>query len=143
MFVCSKNVFCCRINEMSSVVATPKCKKRKIAETSNVITETLPTVEGEQVSGSAELLTKPFVCATHIFFLINECLFQVEIEVIGEGSIEVEESGVEEVVDAAKNSQAESDDSALALLADITSKYQQEEPVLHVIKKGDIEEVWT
>uniref|UniRef100_A0A3P8VML2 Zinc finger protein 131 n=1 Tax=Cynoglossus semilaevis TaxID=244447 RepID=A0A3P8VML2_CYNSE len=73
----TKNAFCRTINEMSSVVATPKGKKRKFAETSNVITETLPTVEGEQV----------------------------EIEVIGEGSIEVEESGMEDVVDAAKNSQ--------------------------------------
>lgn len=67
---------------------------------------------------------------------------QVEIEVIGEGAIEVEESGLEEVVDAAKNAQAASDDSALALLADITSKYQQGEPALQVIKKGGIEEVY-
>ncbi|KAG7237573.1 hypothetical protein INR49_032190 [Caranx melampygus] len=101
-----------KINENASVVAKSKGKKRKIAETSNVITETLPTVEGEQV----------------------------EIEVIGEGAIEVEESGLEEVVDAAKNAQAASDDSALALLADITSKYQQGEPTLQVIKKGGIEE---
>ncbi|KAG7237414.1 hypothetical protein INR49_032397 [Caranx melampygus] len=55
-------------------------------------------------------------------------------------AIEVEESGLEEVVDAAKNAQAASDDSALALLADITSKYQQGEPTLQVIKKGGIEE---
>lgn len=65
---------------------------------------------------------------------------QVEIEVIGESSIEVEESGLEEVVDAARN--AQSDDSALALLADITSKYQQGEPSLQVIKKGGIDEVY-
>ncbi|CAL8345048.1 unnamed protein product [Lota lota] len=71
--------------------------KRKLSETSNVITETLPSVEGEQV----------------------------EIEVI-EGGIELEESGLEEVVDAAKSAaQPTSDDSALVLLADITSKYQQ------------------
>ncbi|KAM4616055.1 zinc finger protein 131 [Polymixia lowei] len=89
-----------------------KGKKRKIAETSNVITETLPSVEGEQV----------------------------EIEVIGEGAIEVEESGLEEVVDAAKNAQSASDDSALALLADITSKYQQGAPTLHLIKKEGIAE---
>lgn len=31
-------------------MAKNKGKKRKIAETSNVITETLPSVEGEQVS---------------------------------------------------------------------------------------------
>ncbi|CAK6950614.1 zinc finger protein 131 isoform X1 [Scomber scombrus] len=101
-----------KINENPSLATKNKGKKRKIAETSNVITETLPSVDGEQV----------------------------EIEVIGEGAIEVEESGLEEVVDAAKNAQAASDDSALALLADITSKYQQGEPALHVIKKGGIEE---
>ncbi len=67
-------------------------------------------------------------------------VLQVEIEVIGEGAIEVE-TGLEEVVDTAKNAQAASDDSALALLADITSKYQQGESTLHVIKKGGIEEV--
>ncbi|KAM9858849.1 zinc finger protein 131 isoform 2-T3 [Aulostomus maculatus] len=100
-----------KINETPSLTAKNKGTKRKIAETSNVITETLPSVEGEQV----------------------------EIEMIGEGVIEVEESGLEEVVDAAKN--AQSDDSALALLADITSKYQQGEPSLHVIKKEGIDEV--
>ncbi|KAK5909762.1 hypothetical protein CesoFtcFv8_003662 [Champsocephalus esox] len=100
-----------KIHENPSLTAKSKGKKRKIAETSNVITETLPSVEGEQV----------------------------EIEVIGEGAIEVEETGLEEVVDAARNAQA-SDDSALALLADITSKYQQGEPALHIIRKGEIEE---
>ncbi|TKS78212.1 Zinc finger protein 131 [Collichthys lucidus] len=101
-----------KINENPSVTAKSKSKKRKIAETSNVITETLPSVEEEQV----------------------------EIEVIGEGAIEVEETGLEEVVDAAKNAQA-SDNSALALLADITSKYQQGESTLQVIRKeGGLEE---
>lgn len=66
----------------------------------------------------------------------------MEIEVIGEGAIEVEDTGLEEVVDAAKTAQEASDDSALALLADITSKYQQGEPTLQVIKKGEIEEVY-
>lgn len=88
-----------------SVTTNRKAKKRKIAETSNVITETLPLVEGEQV----------------------------EIEVIGEGAIE-------EVLDAANYTQASSDDSALALLADITSKYQQGEATVQVFKKEDIEE---
>nr|XP_040052750.1 zinc finger protein 131 [Gasterosteus aculeatus aculeatus]XP_040052751.1 zinc finger protein 131 [Gasterosteus aculeatus aculeatus] len=101
-----------KINDNTSLTAKSKGKKRKIAETSNVITETLPSAEGEQM----------------------------EIEVLGEGAIEVEEAGLEEVVDAAKNAQAASDDSALALLADITSKYQQEEPALHVMKKEAIEE---
>lgn len=100
------------INENPVLAPKSKGKKRQIAETSNVITETLPSVEGEQV----------------------------EIEVIGEGAIEVEETGLEEVVDAAKNAQTASDDSALALLADITSKYQQGESTLQVIKKRRIEE---
>lgn len=99
-----------QINESSSL-RTKKGKKRKIAETSNVITETLPSVEGEQG----------------------------EIEVYGEGAVEVEESGLEEVVDAAKKAQTMSDDSALALLADITSKYQQGEQTLHVVKKDALE----
>ncbi|KAJ8380808.1 hypothetical protein SKAU_G00015860 [Synaphobranchus kaupii] len=78
-----------------------KAKKRKIAETTNVITESLPSVETEPV--------------------------EIEVE-ITEGPIEVEESGLEEVVEAARNARVggdSSDDSALALLADITSKYQQ------------------
>ncbi|XP_036383168.1 zinc finger protein 131 isoform X1 [Megalops cyprinoides] len=89
-----------------------KAKKRKIAETSNVITETLPSVETEPV--------------------------EIEVE-IAEGPMVVEEAGLEEVVEAAKNAHGSgdsSDDSALALLADITSKYQQGEPALHVVKKG-------
>uniref|UniRef100_A0A8C9WQQ8 Zinc finger protein 131 n=1 Tax=Sander lucioperca TaxID=283035 RepID=A0A8C9WQQ8_SANLU len=94
-----------KMNENPSLTAKSRGKKRKIAETSNVITETLPSVDGDQV----------------------------EIEVIGEGPIKVEESGLEEVVDAAKNAQAASDDSALALLADITSKYQQGEPTLQEV----------
>uniref|UniRef100_A0A3Q3VKG1 Uncharacterized protein n=1 Tax=Mola mola TaxID=94237 RepID=A0A3Q3VKG1_MOLML len=97
-----------KINDNPSLAAKNKGKKRKIAETSNVITETLPSVEGEQV----------------------------EIEVIGEGAIEVEAAELEEVVDIAKNTPDGSDDSALALLADITSKYQHGESTLQVIKKG-------
>lgn len=65
----------------------------------------------------------------------------MEIEVIGEGAIEVE-TGLEEVVDTAKIAQGGSDDSALALLADITSKYQHDESTLQVIKKEEIEEVY-
>lgn len=60
---------------------------------------------------------------------------------MGEGPIEVVESGLEEVVDGVKTVQVASDDSALALLADITSKYQQEEPTIQVIKKETIDEV--
>ncbi|XP_047237587.1 zinc finger protein 131 isoform X1 [Girardinichthys multiradiatus] len=86
----------------SSMTTRSRAQKRTIAETSNVITETLPTVEGDQV----------------------------EIEVV--------ESGLEEVVDE-KTTQAASHDSALALLADITSKYQQGEPTIHVIKKDEEE----
>lgn len=40
--------FLSRVDKLS-VTAKNKGKKRKIAETSNVITETLPSVEGEQV----------------------------------------------------------------------------------------------
>ena len=65
-------------------------------------------------------------------------MVQVEIEVI-EGGIELEESGLEEVVDAAKSAaQPTSDDSALVLLADITSKYQQGTQAMHVIKKDQV-----
>ncbi|XP_020346025.1 zinc finger protein 131 isoform X1 [Oncorhynchus kisutch] len=78
------------------------------------ISEILPSVEGEQV--------------------------EIEVE-IGEGTIEVEETGLEEVVDAARNTQAVSDDSALALLADITSKYQQGGLTLHVLKKEGLKEM--
>uniref|UniRef100_A0A1A7XV02 Zinc finger protein 131 n=1 Tax=Iconisemion striatum TaxID=60296 RepID=A0A1A7XV02_9TELE len=91
-----------RVNDNSSVSVRGKGQKRKIAETSNVITETLPNVEGRPV----------------------------EIDEMGEGAIEEVESEMGEVVHEAKTAQAESDDSALALLADITSKYQQGEPTL-------------
>lgn len=132
----------CRIHEFSSLTARNTSKKRKIAETSNVITETLPTVEGEQVSMST--IFTNFKKQTNVSWQkirIIVIVLQVEIQVIGEGPIEVEESGLEEVVDAAKNAQASSDDSALALLADITSKYQQGEPTIQVIKREEIEEV--
>ncbi|XP_048835806.1 zinc finger protein 131 [Brienomyrus brachyistius] len=113
-----------RVNSRASFGTSPtltgksKAKKRRIAETSNVITESLPSVETEPV--------------------------EIEVE-ISEGSIEVEEAGLEEMVmDAAKNAQSaegSSDDSALALLADITSKYQQGEPALRVVTKGGEEVV--
>uniref|UniRef100_A0A1A8JZE3 Zinc finger protein 131 n=2 Tax=Nothobranchius kuhntae TaxID=321403 RepID=A0A1A8JZE3_NOTKU len=92
-----------RVNANSSVRG--KWKKRKIAETSSVITETLPNMEGAPV----------------------------EVDVVEEGSIEVEHSGMEEVHEADKTAQADSEDSALALLADITSKYQQGEPALQEV----------
>lgn len=65
---------------------------------------------------------------------------KVEIEVMEDGAIEVE-TGLEEVVNTAKSSEESSDDSALALLADITSKYQHGESTLHVVKKDGIDEV--
>lgn len=67
-------------------------------------------------------------------------ILQVEIEVMEDGAIEVE-TGLEEVVNTAKSSEEGSDDSALALLADITSKYQHGESTLHVVKKDGIDEV--
>ncbi|XP_055967985.1 zinc finger protein 131 isoform X3 [Sorex fumeus] len=92
-----------------------EAKKRKIAETSNVITESLPSAESEPV--------------------------EIEVE-IAEGTIEVEDEGIEtlEEMAAAKQSikyiqsTGSSDDSALALLADITSKYRQGD------RKGQISE---
>lgn len=67
----------------------------------------------------------------------------MEIEVIGEGAIEVEAAGLEEVVNTVKNTSAGSDESALALLADITSKYQQGDSTLEVVKKEGLDEVRT
>ncbi|KAB0343129.1 hypothetical protein FD754_020055 [Muntiacus muntjak] len=83
-----------------------KQKKRKIAETSNVITESFPSAESEPV--------------------------EIEVE-IAEGTIEVEDEGIETLEEVASAKQSikyiqstrSSDDSALALLADITSKYRQ------------------
>uniref|UniRef100_A0A3Q1LUV9 Zinc finger protein 131 n=5 Tax=Bovidae TaxID=9895 RepID=A0A3Q1LUV9_BOVIN len=83
-----------------------EAKKRKIAETSNVITESLPSAESEPV--------------------------EIEVE-IAEGTIEVEDEGIETLEEVASAKQSikyiqstgSSDDSALALLADITSKYRQ------------------
>ncbi|XP_036014076.1 zinc finger protein 131 isoform X4 [Mus musculus] len=92
-----------------------EAKKRKIAETSNVITESLPSAESEPV--------------------------EIEVE-IAEGTIEVEDEGIEALEEMASAKQSikyiqstgSSDDSALALLADITSKYRQGE------SKGQISE---
>lgn len=73
-----------------------KAKKRKIAETSNVITETLPSVEAESEHVEIEVEVEEEA-------IVQECVME------------------EEVLDGGR----ETDDSALALLADITSKYQQ------------------
>lgn len=85
-----------------------EAKKRKIAETSNVITESLPSAGSEPV--------------------------EIEVE-IAEGTIEVEDESMETLEEVASAKQSikyiqsagSSDDSALALLADITSKYRQGE----------------
>ncbi|XP_071436449.1 zinc finger protein 131 isoform X2 [Pithys albifrons albifrons] len=95
-----------------------KPKKRKIAETSNVITETLPSAESEPV--------------------------EIEVE-IAEGTIKVEDDSIEtlEEVTSAEQSikyiqtTATSDESALALLADITSKYRQGERKCQVQEEDD------
>lgn len=47
-------IFLLRVEELPLTPKT-KAKKRKIAETSNVITETLPSVEGEQVKQISKL----------------------------------------------------------------------------------------
>ncbi|XP_074021571.1 zinc finger protein 131-like isoform X2 [Numenius arquata] len=93
-----------------------KLKKRKIAETSNVITETLPSAESEPV--------------------------EIEVE-IAEGTIEVEDDSIKtlEVASAEQSikyiqTTGTSDESALALLADITSKYRQGEKKCQ-IQEGD------
>ncbi|XP_012497532.1 PREDICTED: zinc finger protein 131-like [Propithecus coquereli] len=89
-----------------------EAKKRKIAETSNVITEWLPSAESEPV----------------------------EIEVaIAKGTIEVEGEGIETLEDVASAKQSEqsagsSDDSALAQLADMTRKCHQGD------RKGQLKE---
>uniref|UniRef100_H2ZV58 Zinc finger protein 131 n=1 Tax=Latimeria chalumnae TaxID=7897 RepID=H2ZV58_LATCH len=85
-----------------------KAKKRKIAETSNVITETLPSMETEPVEIEVE---------------ITEGTIQMEDEVIE--TLE-EVSSTEKPLKALQGTDT-SDDSALALLADITSKYRQGE----------------
>ncbi|XP_041336395.1 zinc finger protein 131-like [Pyrgilauda ruficollis] len=93
-----------------------KAKKRKIAETSNVITETLPSAESEPV--------------------------EIEVE-IAEGTIEAEDDSIEtlEVASAEQSikyihTTGTSDESALALLADITSKYRQGETKCQIQEGG-------
>ncbi|XP_027719450.1 zinc finger protein 131 isoform X2 [Vombatus ursinus] len=100
--------------EENATTGKNEAKKRKIAETSNVITESLPSAESEPV--------------------------EIEVE-IAEGTIEVEDGleTLEEVASAEQSikyiqSTGSSDDSALALLADITSKYRQGD------RKGQIQE---
>ncbi|XP_021409550.1 zinc finger protein 131 isoform X2 [Lonchura striata] len=93
-------------------------KKRKIAETSNVITETLPSAESEPV--------------------------EIEVE-IAEGTIKVEDDSIESLEEVASAEQSikyiqttgTSDESALALLADITSKYRQGERKCQMQEEGD------
>ncbi|XP_032531037.1 zinc finger protein 131 isoform X3 [Chiroxiphia lanceolata] len=95
-----------------------KPKKRKIAETSNVITETLPSAESEPV--------------------------EIEVE-IAEGTMKVEDDSIETLEEVASAEQSikyiqttgTSDESALALLADITSKYRQGERKCQIQEEGD------
>uniref|UniRef100_A0A8D0HP67 Zinc finger protein 131 n=1 Tax=Sphenodon punctatus TaxID=8508 RepID=A0A8D0HP67_SPHPU len=97
-----------------------KTKKRKIAETSNVITETLPSAESEPV--------------------------EIEVE-IADGTIEVADESIENLEEVASAEQSikyiqttgTSDESALALLADITSKYRQGEGKSQIQEDGDSE----
>ncbi|KAM4878870.1 zinc finger protein 131 isoform 2-T3 [Sylvia borin] len=95
-----------------------KTKKRKIAETSNVITETLPSAESEPV--------------------------EIEVE-IAEGTMKVEDDSIETLEEVASAEQSikyiqttgTSDESALALLADITSKYRQGERKCQIQEERD------
>ncbi|XP_070599478.1 zinc finger protein 131 isoform X2 [Erythrolamprus reginae] len=101
--------------ELNQVQDKNKATKRKIAETSNVITETLPCAESEPV--------------------------EIEVE-IAEGALDVEENNIESLEEVASGEQPikyiqttdTSDDSALALLADITSKFR------HGERKNEIQE---
>ncbi|NXD73921.1 ZN131 protein, partial [Eolophus roseicapillus] len=94
-----------------------KPKKMKVAETFNVITETLPPAESEPV--------------------------EIEVE-IAEGIIEVEDDSIE-TLEVASSEQSikyiqttgTSDESALALLADITSKYRQGEGKCQIQEEDD------
>ncbi|KAM6306702.1 zinc finger protein 131-like isoform 2-T2 [Podargus strigoides] len=103
--------------ESNQTQGKKKLKKRKIAETSNVITETLPSAESEPI--------------------------EIEVE-IAEGTIEVEDDSIE-TLDVASAEQSikyiqttgTSDESALALLADITSKYRQGETKCQIQEEGD------
>nr|XP_060617429.1 zinc finger protein 131 [Anolis sagrei ordinatus] len=103
------------VHESLQTQDSSKAKKRKIAETSNVITETLPCAESEPV--------------------------EIEVE-ISEGAIEVGENNIEALEEVASTEQSikyiqttgTSDESALALLADITSKFR------HGERKSDIKE---
>lgn len=90
-----------------------KAKKRKIAETSNVITETLPSAEAESERVEIEVEVEEEA-------IVQECVME------------------EEVTDGGR----ETDDSALALLADITSKYQQGAPNVKKAREeaGDLQE---
>ncbi|XP_072716485.1 zinc finger protein 131 [Ciconia boyciana] len=104
--------------ESNQMQGKNKPKKRKIAETSNVITETLPSAESEPV--------------------------EIEVE-IAEGTIEVEDDSIETLEEVASAEQSikyiqttgTSDESALALLADITSKYRQGERKCQIQEEGD------
>ncbi|XP_010214975.1 PREDICTED: zinc finger protein 131-like [Tinamus guttatus] len=95
-----------------------KPKKRKIAETSNVITEMLPSAESEPV--------------------------EIEVEIVP-SAIEVEDDSMEMLEEVASAEQSikyiqttgTSDESALALLADITSKYRQGERKCQIQEEGD------
>ncbi|KAM6233144.1 zinc finger protein 131-like isoform 3-T3 [Porphyrio hochstetteri] len=102
--------------ESSQTQGKNKSKKRKIAETSNVITETLPFAESEPV--------------------------EIEVE-LAEGTIQVHDDSIEtlEVASAEQSIKyiqtSTSDESALALLADITSKYRQGETKCQIQEEGE------
>ncbi|XP_067838492.1 zinc finger protein 131 isoform X2 [Heptranchias perlo] len=112
-----------------------KAKKRTIAETSNVITETLPSIqETETVE-----IDQENVFATEIVEIDAE---EMEDDVSAAAVEAVENlSTADESTrpsgDVAGSEQPE--ESALALLADITSKYQQDELDKELEKDGERE----
>ncbi|XP_051875245.1 zinc finger protein 131-like isoform X2 [Pristis pectinata] len=111
-----------------------KAKKRTIAETSNVITETLPSIQ-----------------ETETVEIDQENVFAAEMVEIGGGAERMEEAAATEAVEnpptADEAAQPASDlpsseqpaESALALLADITSKYQQDNLDKELEREGELE----
>ncbi|KAM9474836.1 zinc finger protein 131 [Clarias gariepinus] len=98
-------------SESQPLADKTKAKKRKIAETTNVITESLPSAESEPVEIEVEVEDEA---------IVQECVMEEEVTEVGR----------------------ETDDSALALLADITSKYQQGASNVKNVREevGDLQE---
>ncbi|XP_060698585.1 zinc finger protein 131 isoform X1 [Hemiscyllium ocellatum] len=112
-----------------------KAKKRTIAETSNVITETLPSI---QETDTVEIDQENVFAAE---------IVEINAEEMGEEAGTTVMEAVENLPTADDSLQPSGDaagseqpaESALALLADITSKYQQDELDKELEKEGERE----